>query len=404
MTAPGFALFDTRDRRLRHRLGRRRGRGRATARIARERHPRAPAAALPGGERGAAAAGGARAPSTTSARCCAASTSICPPSRSTWTACRPSTAASTRPRAPSRPARRVSYGEIAAGVGAPGSARAVGQALGRNPFAIVVPCHRVLAAGGRLGGFSANGGASTKLRMLSIEGARAAGQRAPLRRRRHPRLRPARRGRPPARGRPGAGADHRRRRPVHDRAQADAEHLRGARRGDRLPAAERQGRGDDLRPRLRAVPARPGRSDGGAHPARLGREAARRRPLARRSSLALRDLAARELAAARSRRSPTRARMDDDAIIERLTAVRGIGRWTVEMLLDLPPRPARRPAGGRLRRSQGLRRRAPQARAARPRTTLERRGARWQPYRTVASWYLWRAVELDKTSPRRAQR
>jgi methylated-DNA-[protein]-cysteine S-methyltransferase len=52
----------------------------------------------------------------------------------------------------------LSYGDIAARLGAPGSARAVGQALGRNPFAIVVPCHRVLAAGGRPGGFSANGG------------------------------------------------------------------------------------------------------------------------------------------------------------------------------------------------------------------------------------------------------
>ncbi|MCL4185073.1 MAG: MGMT family protein, partial [Burkholderiaceae bacterium] len=51
-------------------------------------------------------------------------------------------------------------------------ARAVGRALGRNPFAPVVPCHRVLAAGGKSGGFSAEGGVATKLRMLQIEGAR----------------------------------------------------------------------------------------------------------------------------------------------------------------------------------------------------------------------------------------
>lgn len=63
------------------------------------------------------------------------------------------------------------YGEIAAAVGDPGAARAVGQALGRNPFPIVVPCHRVLAADGRPGGFSAPGGVATKLRMLAIEGA-----------------------------------------------------------------------------------------------------------------------------------------------------------------------------------------------------------------------------------------
>jgi methylated-DNA-[protein]-cysteine S-methyltransferase len=61
------------------------------------------------------------------------------------------------------------YGEIAAELGEPGASRAVGQALGANPFAIIVPCHRVLAAGGRSGGFSAGGGVSTKLRILLIE-------------------------------------------------------------------------------------------------------------------------------------------------------------------------------------------------------------------------------------------
>ena len=63
------------------------------------------------------------------------------------------------------------YGEVAVRIGDPGAARAVGQALGRNPFPVIVPCHRVLAAAGRPGGFSANGGVATKLRMLAIEGA-----------------------------------------------------------------------------------------------------------------------------------------------------------------------------------------------------------------------------------------
>lgn len=67
------------------------------------------------------------------------------------------------------PGETRTYGEIAALLGDPGAARAVGQALGRNPFPIVVPCHRVLAAGGRTGGFSANGGISTKMRILTIE-------------------------------------------------------------------------------------------------------------------------------------------------------------------------------------------------------------------------------------------
>jgi methylated-DNA-[protein]-cysteine S-methyltransferase len=71
----------------------------------------------------------------------------------------------------------MSYGEVAAAAGSPGAARAVGQALGRNPFAIIVPCHRVLAAGGRTGGFTADGGVTTKLRMLAIEGVRPADRR-----------------------------------------------------------------------------------------------------------------------------------------------------------------------------------------------------------------------------------
>ena len=69
------------------------------------------------------------------------------------------------------PGQTLTYGEIAKRLSDPQQARAVGEALGRNPFAIVVPCHRVLAAGGRLGGFSANGGVVTKLRLLEIEGA-----------------------------------------------------------------------------------------------------------------------------------------------------------------------------------------------------------------------------------------
>ncbi|HMJ13788.1 MAG TPA: methylated-DNA--[protein]-cysteine S-methyltransferase [Polyangiaceae bacterium] len=67
------------------------------------------------------------------------------------------------------PGSTLSYGAVAVRAGAPGAARAVGQALGKNPFAIIVPCHRVLAAGGKVGGFSANGGTNTKLRLLELE-------------------------------------------------------------------------------------------------------------------------------------------------------------------------------------------------------------------------------------------
>jgi methylated-DNA-[protein]-cysteine S-methyltransferase len=69
------------------------------------------------------------------------------------------------------PGQTATYGEIARAIGAPGAARAVGSALGQNPYPIVVPCHRVLAADGSLHGFSAPGGITTKRRMLEIEGA-----------------------------------------------------------------------------------------------------------------------------------------------------------------------------------------------------------------------------------------
>lgn len=74
-------------------------------------------------------------------------------------------------------ARRVSWGEtttygtLARDLGAgPEMAREVGQAMAKNPVALIIPCHRVLAAGGKVGGFSAPGGASSKLKMLALEG------------------------------------------------------------------------------------------------------------------------------------------------------------------------------------------------------------------------------------------
>jgi len=69
------------------------------------------------------------------------------------------------------PGATLSYGDIAARLGDRTAAREVGEAMGQNPFPLIVPCHRVLASGGKVGGFSAAGGITTKLRLLSIEGA-----------------------------------------------------------------------------------------------------------------------------------------------------------------------------------------------------------------------------------------
>jgi methylated-DNA-[protein]-cysteine S-methyltransferase len=69
--------------------------------------------------------------------------------------------------------RTTTYGALAKEVGAPReAARDVGEAMARNPAPLIIPCHRVLAAGGKIGGFSAPGGARTKIRMLELEGVR----------------------------------------------------------------------------------------------------------------------------------------------------------------------------------------------------------------------------------------
>jgi 3-methyladenine DNA glycosylase/8-oxoguanine DNA glycosylase len=111
-------------------------------------------------------------------------------------------------------------------------------------------------------------------------------------------------------------------------------------------------------------------------------------------TVALKDLAARTLDGT----VPTMARvrrMSDDEIIERLTAVRGVGRWTVEMLLLFRlGRPDVLPLG-----DLGVRKgfaRAFNRRALRDPMVLSRRAERWRPYRSVASWYLWRALDLER--------
>ena len=74
------------------------------------------------------------------------------------------------------PGETMTYGAIALKIGDRHLAQAIGGVLGRNPWPIIVPCHRVTAAGGKLGGFTARGGTQTKLKLLAIEGAPAAAQ------------------------------------------------------------------------------------------------------------------------------------------------------------------------------------------------------------------------------------
>ena len=293
------------------------------------------------------------------------------------------------------PGQTVSYGDLAARLGQPGAARAVGQALGKNPFALVVPCHRVLAADGRMGGFSANGGVTTKLRLLSIErdGTRLNGTAAPE-------LTAAELGYDPV-----AAVAHLR---DADSALARLIDTVGPfrMRVDRtsslfLALAEaivyQQLTGKAAATIFARVQALFPRAHEGLHPAHIRRASdakLRGAGLSRNKLLSLRDLAEKTLAGVLPSLEDVHA-LDDEAIIERLTQVRGIGRWTVEMLLIF-----------RLGRADvlpvddyGVRKGFAVAFRKRELPTadeLERRGARWKPFRSVASWYLWRAAERAK--------
>ena len=290
------------------------------------------------------------------------------------------------------PGETLTYGEVAARLGAPGSARAVGQAMGRNPFAPIVPCHRVLAAGGRVGGFSANGGVATKLRMLTIEAAHAARNGSGEAR--------------PALGfDPLAAVSHLREadaklaalvdivgpcrmriRPALSTFLALAESIVYQQLSGKA-AATIFGRFCSLFPN----------APGGITPQRMLRMSDQRLRSAGLSGsklLSLRDLAQRAAAGDIPTLADLRG-MDDEAIVERLSQVRGIGRWTVEMLLMFRlGRPDVLPLddyGVRKGFAVAFRRRElPEPEA------LEKRGERWRPYRSAASWYLWRAAELER--------
>ncbi len=288
------------------------------------------------------------------------------------------------------PGATLSYGEVGDRLGSRALARAVGRALGRNPFSIVVPCHRVLAAGGRVGGFSASGGITTKLRLLAIEGRHATATPSLFE---------------------GDGAFG------FDRDEAVA-HLRAS---DPVMARLIEAVGPfemalkttpslfvalaesivhqqltgkaaaTIFARVRALFPHAHHGPTPEQILRVSEQRLRGAGLSHAKLLALRDLAQRS----RSGTVPTLAQvqqMDDDAVIQRLTQVRGIGRWTVEMLLMFRlGRPDVLPVDDfGVRQGFAI---AYGRRTRPPPRALAAYGARWAPYRTVASWYLWRAVD-----------
>jgi O-6-methylguanine DNA methyltransferase len=284
------------------------------------------------------------------------------------------------------PGKTLSYGEVASRIGSPGAARAVGQALGKNPFAIVVPCHRVLAAGGKPGGFSANGGVDTKLKMLRIEQA----QRSLF---------------------DGDGQlDFDPALAIEELSKADPKLARLIARigpcrlqlrttpsifaalAESIVYQQLHGKAAaSIFARVRALFPR---ARGALTPARVlsaSEAELRGAGLSNAKYLALRDLAER----CQRGSIPTLAqirKLSDDAIVERLTEVRGIGRWTVEMLLIFRlGRPDVLPLD-----DYGVRKGFSIAFGTEElpsKAELEARAQRWKPYRSVASWYLWRATD-----------
>jgi methylated-DNA-[protein]-cysteine S-methyltransferase len=293
------------------------------------------------------------------------------------------------------PGTTLSYGELAQKIGSPGAARAVGQALGRNPFPIVVPCHRVLAAGGKVGGFSADGGIVTKLRLLRLERVHAADHQDQFE------------------GDGAYGYD----------TQAAVTHLR---KSDPQLARVIDAVGP-FRMQLKRAPSvfgalaesivyqqLSGRAAAtifsrvcalfpnpheGLDPKlllKLSDEKLLGAGLSRAKLAALRDLAQKAVQGIVPSLADVQ-RMEDDAVIEALTQVRGIGRWTVEMLLIFRlARPDVLPLDDLgIRKGFGV---AMRKRTLPSKEALEKRGERWRPYRSVASWYLWRATELPPGS------
>lgn len=278
------------------------------------------------------------------------------------------------------------YGEIASALGKPGAARAVGQAMAKNPFPVVVPCHRVTAAGGKPGGFSAYGGLVTKDRLLAVEGAPALGA-------------PSSAGRAlpydaAEASRRLAAADAKLRRVIErvgpPRLTLEPTDSTVAALAKAIVYQQLNGKAaKTIHDRLLA--ALPGQRVTASSLDATSDEALRAAGISRSKALALRDLAAR----AGRREVPSfaaLAAMDDEAIVDVLTRVRGVGRWTVEMLLIFRlGRPDVLPLG-----DYGVRKgfAAAYRREELPTPAeLARAGQRWAPFRSVASWYLWRAAE-----------
>lgn len=271
----------------------------------------------------------------------------------------------------------LTYGELAERLENKGASRAVGQAMAKNPFVLVVPCHRVLPSSGSLGGFSAPGGAATKQVLLRHEGVDLSPSWSIEEAVQHlraadPKL---------ARYMDVVGPCLLRHRTLHSLFDALAESVVYQQLSGKAAATIM----------ARVIALTPPKRFNAEEVAKVSDEALRGAGLSRAKLAAIRDLQARELNGTLPSVAQVR-RWSDGMVVERLSEVRGIGRWTAEMLLlfrlrrpDVFPRLDLGVQKG-LQRVLGK-----HSLTARD---LEQAAQRYAPFGSVAAWYLWRVTEL----------
>jgi O-6-methylguanine DNA methyltransferase len=282
----------------------------------------------------------------------------------------------------------TTYGALAGTMNAPGSQRAIGQALGRNPLAVIVPCHRVLAASGGAGGFSAFGGVATKSKLLLLEERAASGllpSRVPFDTEGAARDLAAL---DPELGKLIAliGPPRLRVRPAMSLFEALAESIVYQQLTGKAASTIHARVRFAVRPFDAATLAR-------TRDARL-----RAAGLSAGKVLALRDLARLTLAGELPDLAGLSG-MSDEAIKASLTRVRGIGSWTVDMILLFRlGRPDVWPVGDygvrkgfalAFQRSKGV-----NEGELPDEDEMTERSLRWRPYRSLVTWYLWRRTDL----------
>lgn len=288
------------------------------------------------------------------------------------------------------PGRTISYGLLAKKAGFPGAGRAVGSAMARNPFSIIVPCHRVIKSDGTIGGFTSEDGIKGKLKLLEIEGlssetfmpqkravytlTKALVSEAVL----HLKKQDGILGKFISKCPPCDLKVNRFQSTFHALLESIVYQQLTGRAAATIFERLRSlcGSKTSIRP-LDVL--------------RTDDEELRAVGLSRQKIAAVRDLAEKALNGSIPEVRILESMSDAD-IVEKLTSIRGIGRWSVEMMLIFrmgrPDILARDDYGLR----KGLASIYKLAKLPTPKE-LEMTGQRWRPWRTIASWYLWRAAE-----------